>query len=371
MERTLKNAGLLLLLTIVFISVIGWYLAISITVELDSGKSIKVPFGKTVGWTLNKAGIEPFSISHLQIGEEGFVLTSSRSEIFFNGKKVSLTYRIYSPGKLTVISRKVKFIEPATFYRTEERPAIVTGSGPFLQPVRSGMPAVFVRNSSDRLHFISEQTAFRGLAPVFRRTDGVKEKIIALTFDDGPSIYTPAILKILDKYNVKATFFVIGKHIEKHPEYLREIALKGHLIGNHTYSHLNLKNRPISQLSSEINKTALLISRLTGKECYWFRPPMGLYDYNLISFVKNQNYQVSFWTIDSLDWKIQNPQVICERVLKDLKPGDVILLHDGGGPREGTVQATEMIIRAALKKGFTFVTLADFSRIKSQSGVSL
>lgn len=371
MKRTLKYIGLLFSLIIVLTAATGWYLAANITVELDSGKRLKLPYGKTVAWALKKAGIEPASTSCLQIGEDGFVKTSSQPEIFFNGKKVSPAKQIYGPGKLVVISRKVKFIEPSTSYRTKERPALVTGSGPFLQPVRSGMPAVIVCNSSDRLHVSFEQTAFYGFAPVFRRTDGIKEKIIALTFDDGPSIFTPAILRILDKYNVKATFFVIGKHVERHPEYLKQIALKGHLIGNHTYSHLKLKGRPAAQIFYEINRTALLISRITGKDCFWFRPPMGSYDYNLISFVKTQNYQVSFWTIDSLDWKIQNPRAIYERVVRNLKPGDVILLHDGGGPREGTVQATEMIIRAALKRGFTFVTLADFSQIKSQSASSL
>jgi peptidoglycan/xylan/chitin deacetylase (PgdA/CDA1 family) len=371
MLRSNEVIVILFIVAIVLISITGWYLALNINIELDDGSLLKASFGQSIESVLKQANFNSSNSCCVQIGEEGLLQTVEKPQIFFNGQRTSLKTKIYCPGKLSVLVRKVKFTSPATSYRTIEKPAIVSGKGPFLKLLREGLPAVIMREKEERLYFSYEKVVFEGLTPLFERTDGVKEKAIALTFDDGPSLYTLSILRILERYGIKATFFMIGKHIERYPQIVKQVASKGHLIGNHSYNHLKLKGKPESQLDFEVNKTAILISKLTSKNCYWFRPPMGSFDYNLISYLRAKNYQISLWTVDSVDWKDQNPYGIYKRVISNLNPGDVILLHDGGGPRHGTVQATEMIIKTALKRGFVFVTLADFSKIRARSNASL
>ena len=129
------------------------------------------------------------------------------------------------------------------------------------------------------------------------------EKKIALTFDDGPHYkYTDEILDILEKYGVKATFFVIGVNAERHPEKVKRIALSGHEIGNHTYSHPHLKKVSAQELESEIEKASEVISRLTGKKPVLFRPPEGYCTEEISAVASAMDYRIILWNIDTRDW---------------------------------------------------------------------
>lgn len=156
-----------------------------------------------------------------------------------------------------------------------------------------------------------------------------KKKIIAITFDDGPTPYTEKVLELLDTYNAKATFFCIGKQIETYPEIFKKILEKGHTIGNHTYSHqpmLGFSNK--SQWLDELNITNNLIEQNSGLKANYFRPPYGVTTPNLGKALKATGHNVIGWNIRSLDAVIQDEQKIFDRIKIRLKPGSIILLHD-------------------------------------------
>lgn len=156
-----------------------------------------------------------------------------------------------------------------------------------------------------------------------------KEKIIAITFDDGPTPYTEQVLDLLDKYNAKATFFCIGKQIEAYPEIFKKVLERGHTVGNHTYSHLpSLGLSTKNQWLEELNVTNNLIEQNSGLKANYFRPPYGVTTPNLAKALKATGHNVIGWNIRSLDAVIKSEQKILNRIITRLKPGSIILLHD-------------------------------------------
>ncbi|MGM0503963.1 MAG: polysaccharide deacetylase family protein, partial [Bacteroidota bacterium] len=154
------------------------------------------------------------------------------------------------------------------------------------------------------------------------------EKKIALTFDDGPNEYTRKVLTILDKHDIKATFFCIGKNIEKNNDILTEIHEKDHLIGNHTWSHDQWFNFfPAKKMKKDIVKNAELICQQTGKRVKLFRPPYGVTNPPLKKAIAGLNYQTIGWSLRSLD-TIKKPENVIRKLTQKISPGDIILLHD-------------------------------------------
>lgn len=177
-------------------------------------------------------------------------------------------------------------------------------------------------------------------------------KKIALTFDDGPHpVYTEQMLEVLEEAQVPATFFILGQNIEGHEELVKEIAEKGHLIGNHTFHHVQITGLPTEQAYEEIAETSELIEELTGKGTEYVRPPFGTWNEGLES---NLDLIPVMWTIDTLDWTTQNVDSIVNHVVKNAGENDIILMHDS---YKSTVQATERIISLLKADGFEFVTV--------------
>lgn len=175
---------------------------------------------------------------------------------------------------------------------------------------------------------------------------------VALTFDDGPHpVYTPQLLDGLNERGVHATFFVVGKNILGNEALLKRMETEGHLIGNHTYSHVKLSELDIARACAEVEKTNALICEVTGKEPEFIRPPFGEW---------KKAMECSFemipvlWDVDSLDWTTKNTALVVERVLKDTKPGDIILLHDY---YQSSVDAALEIVDALTERGYKFVTV--------------
>ena len=187
------------------------------------------------------------------------------------------------------------------------------------------------------------------------------EKTVALTFDDGPYLpYTEKLLDILAKHNVKATFFMVGNRIEKHPETVQRAMTEGHNIGNHSYSHPVLGFLPLSKVKREINLTDALIRQLGVTDDISFRAPL-LARYFPVAWVllkqKRPHISCNVW---SWDWITQNPKKITKAVLKKTKPGSIIVLHDGiakneSADRSGTIEATDRIIARLKQQGYRFV----------------
>lgn len=176
--------------------------------------------------------------------------------------------------------------------------------------------------------------------------------MVAFTFDDGPSaLYTEKLLDGLERRGVKASFFLLGKNVEGNEKLVKRMWKEGHLVGNHTYSHVRLSTLSEPRAREEIFKTNNQIYEITGNYPQYLRPPFG-------SWKKNLEFCVEmipvFWNIDPLDWKIQNVSAIVESVLCQVRDGAIILMHDG---YETSVEAALEIIDRLQTDGYEFVTV--------------
>lgn len=179
-----------------------------------------------------------------------------------------------------------------------------------------------------------------------------EEKKIALTFDDGPHpVYTEELLDGLKERGVHATFFVTGEHAELHPEIIDRMNEEGHLIGNHTYSHIQLKDSNREQFREELVRTNEIISEITGEEVLYVRPPYGTWDKK---FESELNMFPVLWTVDPLDWNSTNVANITDKVVSKTEENDIILMHDY---YESTVTAALKVIDELQEMGYTFVTV--------------
>ena len=189
-----------------------------------------------------------------------------------------------------------------------------------------------------------------------------KNKVIALTFDDGPHPRnTPLILDLLKENGVQATFFVTGENLKKYPHIAQEAVNLGHEIGNHTYSHTYSESITKDTISQEIKRTNTLMSSILGQTPIFFRPVGGYHNDDIISAAVEQNHLVVLWSWhqDPRDWARPGAYKISQHILKNSRPGDIILLHDGGGNRIQTVEALRTVIPLLKEQGYTFVTLSE------------
>ena len=177
---------------------------------------------------------------------------------------------------------------------------------------------------------------------------------IALTFDDGPHPkYTEQLLDGLKERNVVATFFVTGENAENYPEIIRREQEEGHLIGNHTYSHIQLTSRNREAFREELVRTNAVLEEITGEKPSFVRPPYGSWDK---SFEKELNMFPVLWNIDPLDWCSHNAECIAARVVEKAGDGDIILMHDY---YDTSVIAALEVIDALQEEGFQFVTVEE------------
>ncbi len=157
------------------------------------------------------------------------------------------------------------------------------------------------------------------------------QKKIALTFDDGPSEFTLEVLELLKKQNAKATFFCIGKNIEKHPEIVKQIIAEGHLVGNHSYNHSKFFDfYNAKKITEELQKTDSLLEKFTSKKINFFRPPYGVTTPSIRRALNITGHKVIGWNIRSLDGGTTNVELILNRIIKRVSPGGIVLLHDTG-----------------------------------------
>lgn len=177
---------------------------------------------------------------------------------------------------------------------------------------------------------------------------------IALTFDDGPNAAcTGRLLDGLKERNVQATFFVIGKNVKANPGLIKRIYEEGHMIGNHTYSHVEMNKVSEKKAKEELIKTSRAVHAITGEYPRYMRPPYGVCSRELEDSL---NMILVRWTIDPLDWKIEDTDEIVKKVVTNAEENDIILLHDC---YTSSVDAAFRIIDILQKKGFEFVTLDD------------
>ena len=186
-----------------------------------------------------------------------------------------------------------------------------------------------------------------------RQSDELTKKV-ALTFDDGPNPdYTPELLDELKKRGVPATFFVLGAEVEQYPELVRRASEEGHLIGVHSYKHVNLRQLSDQQAVEQVNRTNEAIHAACGQYASYIRPPYGCWKEDL-------DYEVQMvevlWDIDPRDWATTSADLVVQRVLQDVEENSIILLHDAS---ESSVRAACMIIDRLQAQGYTFVTVEE------------
>lgn len=185
--------------------------------------------------------------------------------------------------------------------------------------------------------------------------------MVALTFDDGPSAnYTTRVLNALDRYNARATFFVLGSLAEKNPNALLKMKELGCQIGNHTYDHPRLTKLSSQEVSSQLNRTSDIIANIVGFRPTLIRPPYGEYNQSVSGVA---GAPLILWSIDTRDWESRNAAAVIDSVMSGVKDGDIILMHD---IYVSTAEAAEAIIPALIEKGYQLVTVNELAYYKGK-----
>jgi peptidoglycan-N-acetylglucosamine deacetylase len=196
---------------------------------------------------------------------------------------------------------------------------------------------------------------FTGVAP------GAKQ--LALTYDDGPNdLHTLQLLEVLAKHNVRATFFLIGRYVKQHPDIVRQVVDSGHVIGNHTFTHPLLTFKSGAEVRNELADCRAALQDAIGEHSNLFRPPFGGRRPAVLRVARQLGLQPIMWSVTGYDWNAPPAAVIEQKCAKQIRGGDVILLHDGshkqmGADRSQTVLATDHLISRYKSDGYAFRTI--------------
>lgn len=213
---------------------------------------------------------------------------------------------------------------------------------PYLNPI---LNKDFKSNKKSKTNIVSDQKK--------------KRKLVALTFDDGPhKTITKEILDTLDKYDAKATFFVVGSRVNSNKKLLKEMKEKGHEIGNHTMNHKNITKLKKKKLEYEINKTNELVKKAIGEEPTVFRPPYGATNKKINKML---DVPVVLWTVDTLDWKYRNPKKLLPVIKNNVHNNAIILMHD---IHQSTADGLDSVLAYLQKEGYEFVTVSEILSVK-------
>jgi peptidoglycan/xylan/chitin deacetylase (PgdA/CDA1 family) len=244
-----------------------------------------------------------------------------------------------------------------------------------LSPIDSDVLSDAAAKARDRALRQAENARIRGLlAPDVSPQDFVPEepleavtidgrdincavlKCVALTFDDGPGSETDELLEMLAAADALATWFPLGEVVADSPERLRKIADAGHEIGNHSWSHPQLTATSNGQIETQISRTADLIEKLLGTRPSLVRPPYGAINKRVAAELRSLKSPAILWDVDPLDWKYRNADRVYRSVIKQVRPGSIVLLHD---IHPTTVAAVPRILKALAGRGYTFVTVSE------------
>jgi len=196
----------------------------------------------------------------------------------------------------------------------------------------------------------------------FISQSGEGTKMVALTFDDGPSNNTNTILDVLEQFDAKATFFVVGSRVPSYSSQLKRESDMGCEIGSHTYNHSYLTKLSVEEMQKEIDDTNKIVAQVTGHETTCIRPPGGFYNSDVIQRI---NCPIVMWDIDTLDWKSRNAESVANIATSNIKDGDIILMHD---LYASTAEAVKSIVPALISQGFKIVTVSELLNAKCPNG---
>lgn len=201
-----------------------------------------------------------------------------------------------------------------------------------------------------------------GVKPVKLDPNG---KYVALTFDDGPNATsTPKVLSALKAHDAVATFFMLGSQAEYYPQVAQQVLTEGHEIGSHTQSHRDLSTLKDAQIQQELGEASRKIEGATGYKPTLLRPPYGAYNDKVLHAAKREGTPIILWSVDSLDWKSRNAQAVNDVVLRTVKPGSIVLMHD---IHLSTAEALPSLLTALKKQGYQFITVSQLLSLNNQS----
>ncbi|WP_250005003.1 polysaccharide deacetylase family protein [Actinoplanes sp. M2I2] len=187
-------------------------------------------------------------------------------------------------------------------------------------------------------------------------TAGSGSRVVALTFDDGPHpAYTPQVLKLLRKHQVKATFFVIGQYAAAHPDLVRSIVADGHAVGTHTWSHADVSRLPAGRVRTEVGRAVDTVATTAGRAPEFFRAPYGSWSRTTFEVCAALGQTSIAWDVDPRDWENPGAAVIRSTILNQVGNRSIVLTHDGGGDRAQTVRALRSVLPVLLDTGYRFV----------------
>jgi len=284
-----------------------------------------------------------------------------------NGMPIPLDQRL-SDGDVIVSSKGANKTEDRVM-RLESLPIAIVqeGVGPIVSLRRlgaAGVAEVTVGKTSG-VEATRSVIATGDDMIVAHRAAAPTDKLVALTFDDGPwPGQTEKILAILKQENAHATFFMLGSSARKSPDLVRKVAAEGHTVGSHSLSHHELTKLKPAAIRKEISAGAGAIAAATGVMPLWFRPPYGDVNGEVRKQARAVKAKVVLWDIDTLDWTLPGVHMLYRNAVRSTKPGQIVLMHDGGGNRKQTIEALPIIIEDLRSKGYTFVTLDELAAAK-------
>lgn len=283
-----------------------------------------------------------------------------QSYILVNGENASADTRLYSGDVVRSMNGSDTPEAIETVNESIDPPIKFEGAGPVEAVLSSGTPGVRkVLRGLISKQVVSKTITVQPVVKVVKlRMPEKGAKVIALTFDDGPwPGSTERILAVLKKYNVRATFFMIGSQAKGRASIARQVADAGMVIGNHSYSHPDLTKLSAGNVARQIDVAERDIKAVTGVAPKFFRPPTGATNSVVNAQIARAGLKLCEWDIDPQDWRKPSAPVIVDRVVRSASPGAVVLMHDGGGDRSRTLAALPVIIQQLRAKGYTFVTL--------------
>jgi peptidoglycan/xylan/chitin deacetylase (PgdA/CDA1 family) len=347
---------------LVFSALVGLLWGVSAPLHLTvDGVRRTVAAGATVE-QLNGAGYVMSDAGDLLGVKGGVVRHGAGDPITYvrNGAPVGAEQHLYD-GDVILSTSGVSRREPVVRVKVSVAPTTtVEGTGPILKLMSSGKPGVDeVTRGQVSGAVISSRTITPAVNMVIAAVmPSSTDKIVALTFDDGPwPNQTDKILEILKTENVPGTFFMLGIQAKRNPALAARVAQQGELVGNHTYDHALLTKMKFGQIQGDIAKGADAIRSATGTTTVWFRPPYGAVNKNVWAAAKGAKESLVLWDVDSLDWTRPGPPKIVSNVMRHVGQASIVLMHDGGGDRSQTIAALPKIIGELRTRGYTFVTV--------------
>ena len=364
--RILRVIGGIVLLAVVVPMVHDDYAGMPITLD---GERSSVLQGSLVGEVARTSeGARPGRL--LSAGSHRVLSATDGGhfEVLVNGRAAPLSKPVHRGDDIRVIpgADEVEPVREETL--TVEPVPRAIGNGTVPKVVSAGASSVYLLTIGEVSGEVAAtETVSVGVPAVVRMVPPDGAPVVALTFDDGPwPGQTEQVLAILRERNVPATFFMLGTQVQRAPDLARAVASEGHLLGNHTYWHVNLGSSRWDVAAWEIEATNQLIQSVTGVRPTWLRAPGGALRGPAHGYIAQAGMRSALWDVDPQDWREgQTPEAMAWAVISAAKPGAVVVLHDGGGDQSTTIAALPQIIDGLRYYGYEFVTLDELPSVRA------